>query len=633
MGAFLLSAILAAVFATALPALAAEIPVEVLFQRPQYGAMLLSPDGSHLAAVVRLNGRNNLDVVDLEKREAKNVTNFDDADVLRFYWLNNRRLLLAAGDAMEASGRAKFFGWYAVDRDGSNSTRLRPFSSYLGPASDGSNDIVVLSAERARTTNDVYRLNTDNGFTEKVLSFDRPDNVLGYIVDRNDVPRIAHSYLNGMHTIWYRASADSPWRKIDEGTEFRLHFTPLGFDYDNQTLYVSSRGNGDRLAIYTYDFESKKLGEVVVGSPQVDISTPIFSPAKRALIGASYQGDKPGVVWFDAERARLQEIVDKSLPNTFNLLQVADENPRRAVVSAYSDVNPGVIYLFDTEKLRLEELAKVRPWLDTKEMAERKSVRYTARDGMQIPAYLTLPKTAAERKPPLVLIIHGGPWMRGFVWGFDIEAQFFANRGYAVLEPEFRGSLGHGWKLFSSSFKQWGFAMEDDIADGAEWLIKEGIVDKDRICLYGGSYGGYATLWGLIKSPERYRCGIAFVAVTDVNMLFETNWYDLVGSPYRWLDYGARDLIGDPVKDAEKFRSVSPLANAEKLKAPVLLAYGGRDQRVPMKHGNEFRAALDRYGKTYEWVEYRDEGHGFNKDENRFDFYRRVDAFLKRYLQ
>jgi dipeptidyl aminopeptidase/acylaminoacyl peptidase len=173
--------------------------------------------------------------------------------------------------------------------------------------------------------------------------------------------------------------------------------------------------------------------------------------------------------------------------------------------------------------------------------------------------------------------------------------------------------------------------MQDDITDGVEWLIKEGVVDKDRICLYGGSYGGYATLWGLIKTQDLYKCGVAYVAVTDVNLLFDVNWADLTRSPF--LDYGAKEVIGDPDKDAEKFRSVSPLANADKLKAPVLLAYGGSDNRVPIKHGNEFRAALDKYGKTYEWVVYRDEGHGFNRDENRFDFYRRVDAFLKKYLQ
>ena len=608
---------------------AAEIPVEVLFQRPTYGAMRLSPNGMYLAAVVRLKGRNNLEVVDLDKREVKAISAFDDADVLQFTWINNHRLLFAAGDAEEASGKARFRGWYAVDRDGSRGRRLGVFA-FLGPAPGGGDDIIVAARWRAPTINDVYRLNTDTAHF-KLLSFDYPGEVLNWVVDRNGVPRVAHSYLKGIHILWYRESDSSPWTKIDEGTEFRLHFTPLAFDYDNKTLYVAASRDGDKRAIYTYDFQSKKLGDLIAGSPQGDIETLIFSRARRALVGVSYQADKPGVVWFDVDMARLQKTVDQALPDTYNALQIADENAHRAVVFAYSDVNPGTINLLDTDKLTLEQLAKTRPWLDPKQLAQRKPVRYTARDGLEIAAYLTLPNGSSDRKPPLVVIIHGGPWVRGFVWGFDLEAQFFASRGYAVLEPEFRGSAGHGWKLLSAGFKQWGLAMQDDITDGVEWLIKEGIVDRDRICLYGGSYGGYATLWGLIKTPDLYKCGVAFVAVTDLNLMFDTNWSDLARSPF--LDYGAKDVIGDPDKDAEKFRSVSPLSNADKLKAPVLLAYGGSDGRVPIRHGNELRAALDKYGKTYEWVVYRDEGHGFNKDENRFDFYRRVDAFLKKYIQ
>ena len=186
-------------------------------------------------------------------------------------------------------------------------------------------------------------------------------------------------------------------------------------------------------------------------------------------------------------------------------------------------------------------------------------------------------------------------------------------------------------KFLIAGFKQWGLAMQDDVTDGVEWLVKQGAVDKDRVCLYGGSYGGYGVLWGLIKTPELYKCGVAFVAVTDVSMLFDVNWDFIYRSDF--MDYTAKDAIGDPQREAEKFRSVSPLYNADKLKAPVLLAYGGEDLRVPMKHGDQFRAALDKYGKPYEWVVYRQEGHGFNKDENLFDFYRRVDAFLKKYLQ
>ena len=609
---------------------AAEIPVEVFFQRPPFGAMQLSPNGMYIAAVVRLKGRNNLEVIDLQKREARALTNFDDVDVLQVTWISDNRLLVAAGDAEEASGKARFSGWFAVDRNGSGSKRLGAITSLLEVFPEGGDDIIVAARGRSTRYSDVYRLNTET-LRQNLLSFDHPGDVFEWVVDHKGTPRIARSYLKGKQTFWYRESVNLPWTEIAEGTDVRLPFIPLAFDYDNKTLYVAAAREGDKRAIYTYDFEAKKLGELIAGSPQVDIETLIFSRSKRALAGVRYQADKPGVVWFDADMARLQKTVDQALPDTFNALQVLDEKVHRALVFAYSDVNPGITYLFDTEKLTIEELAKIRPGLDPKQLAERKPIHYSARDGLEIPAYLTLPKGSTDRKPPLVVIIHGGPWVRGFVWGFDLEAQFFASRGYAVLEPEFRGSAGHGWKLLSSGFKQWGLAMQDDITDGVEWLIKEGVVDQDRVCLYGGSYGGYATLWGLIKTPDLYKCGVAYVAVTDLNLLFDVNWADLARSPF--LDYGAKEVIGDPDKDAEKFRSVSPLANADKLKAPVLLAYGGSDNRVPIRHGNEFRAALDKYGKTYEWVVYRDEGHGFNKDENRFDFYRRVDAFLKKYLQ
>jgi len=200
-----------------------------------------------------------------------------------------------------------------------------------------------------------------------------------------------------------------------------------------------------------------------------------------------------------------------------------------------------------------------------------------------------------------------------------------------VLQPDFRGTLGYGRRHYEASFGQWGFTMQDDITDGVEWLINEGIVDKSRICLVGASYGGYATLWGLMKTPDLYRCGVAYVALTDIGLYFSFDRWDMGRVLFTESERG-RTLIGDPDRDRDKFRSVSPLYQVERLKAPVLLAYGGIDARVPLKHGTRLRSALDRHGKKYEWVVYNDEGHGFQHEKNRFDFYRRVDTFLKQHL-
>jgi dipeptidyl aminopeptidase/acylaminoacyl peptidase len=309
---------------------------------------------------------------------------------------------------------------------------------------------------------------------------------------------------------------------------------------------------------------------------------------------------------------------------------VAGTNDKRALVTAVSDVAPAAYYLFDLEKRTLEKFSSSRPWIKPAEMAERKFVRYKARDGLEIPAWLTLPRGTAGKNLPLVVEIHSGPWAGKQSWEFDENAQFFASRGYAVLQPDFRGTDGYGKRHFDASFGQWGFTMQDDITDGVQWLLGQGVADKNRICLVGGGYGGYATLWGLMKTPELYRCGVAYVAYTDISYYFEFNrwdWYRAV-----WAEYGAKRLLGDPDRDAEKWRSVSPVVQAERLKAPVLLAFGGFDQRVPIKQGYALKSALDRFGKKYEWVEYPDEGHGWRDDRTRFDFWRRVDVFLKQQL-
>jgi dipeptidyl aminopeptidase/acylaminoacyl peptidase len=260
-------------------------------------------------------------------------------------------------------------------------------------------------------------------------------------------------------------------------------------------------------------------------------------------------------------------------------------------------------------------------------------VRYKARDGLSIPGYLTMPRHPDGTKPPLIVDIHGGPFVEAEGWGYSPDAQLFASRGYAVLQPDFRGTHGYGDAFFKAGFRQWGLAMQDDVTDGVQWLIDTGKVDPDRVCLFGASYGGYATLWGLEKEPKMFRCGVAQVAVSDLELMFDVSWSDFMESE-RGGDttYNLTVTIGDPSKDREKMRAVSPIYHTERIQAPVLLAYGASDRRVPLVHGKAMRSALEKYGKPYEWVVYDDEGHGFYKEENNFDFYRRVDAFLAKNL-
>ena len=259
-------------------------------------------------------------------------------------------------------------------------------------------------------------------------------------------------------------------------------------------------------------------------------------------------------------------------------------------------------------------------------------MRYKARDGPEIPALLTLPPGGAKKNLPMVVMVHGGPYVRGNSWGWNAETQFLASRGYAVLEPEFRGSAGFGAKHFKAGFKQWGLAMQDDLADGVHWAVGKGIADGARVCIAGASYGGYATLMGLIKDPDLYKCGINWVGVTDIKLLYDGGWAFSNDTSDEYKAYGMPEKTGDPVKDAAQSKATSPIQQAARITQPLMLAYGGVDRRVPINHGTAFRDAVMRTNKNVEWVEYPEEGHGWSLEKNNIDFWSRVERFLDRHI-
>ena len=318
-------------------------------------------------------------------------------------------------------------------------------------------------------------------------------------------------------------------------------------------------------------------------------------------------------------------MVDKAFPGHVNSLSWSTDKSR-FVVFSYSDVSPGTFYLFDRKAGKLEWLADRAPWIDPKKMAPMRAVRYKARDGLEIPAFLTLPPGSAGKNLPLVMMIHGGPWVHGDGWYFHPEVQFLASRGYAVLQPNYRGTLHYGWKHYSASFKQWGLAMQDDIADGVQWAVGEGIADPARVCIYGGSYGGYAAMMGLAKTPDLYKCGINYVGVTDLPLMLNATWSDFAYSDF--IKFGAKRLMGDPDKDEAQLKATSPAQLADRIKAPVLMAYGGADVRVPIEHGTRMKSALERAGRKPIWIVADGEGHGFRDIKNQVIFYGAMEKFL-----
>jgi dipeptidyl aminopeptidase/acylaminoacyl peptidase len=645
---------------------AADIPIDVFFRRAQYSDMRLSPDGSKLAGVVPLNGRGNLVVIDLKTQKPNIISSFKTADVSSFMWINNNRLYLTSADLAEATGNIYLKGAYAVDADGKNlrdmiwplerglARQARADSVSLSGAGatlrilsrsfDESGDVIAEIAGRSQRSVDVYRFNTRTA-EAKLLTFDHPDNIIQWVVDRNLVPRVAVRLEDRtdptkprISTIWHRTAEGQPWEQIGiaSSSDVAGGITPIAFDFDNKTLYVSSNVGQDKRAIYKYDIASKKLGEKLVQHPMIDLSGGlIFSRKKQALVGIRFSADKEETAWFDDDMGKLQAAMDRTFPNAVNTIDYAPDSERYTLIYSHSDTKPGEYYLYDAENQKLQIVARTRNWIQPELMATRRFMKYKARDGMEIPAWITVPPGSEGKKLPLVVHIHGGPWVRsyhGTDWGRWPVAQFLASRGYAVLQPEPRGSTGFGRKHYSSAMKQWGLTMQDDITDGALHLVNEGLVDKNRMCLYGASYGGYATLQGLVKDPDLWRCGVSYVAVTDLELMQTVQWSDTA----RFTDFYETDFkrrVGDKDADREQFLKTSPAKNADKIKAPVLLVMGGEDIRVPIIHGTTMRDAMQRAGKPIEYVVYNDEAHGFNKHENVVDFYTRVEKFLGQHLK
>jgi len=630
----------------------ASIPIADFFKKAEFsGRPVLSPDGLSMAVLTPRNGRFVLAVINLETRASTVVASDPEWNVANPIWVNNRRLVFSinkGGD--EVQEKQTGGGLFAVNSDGSGFRKLvisikeamssnLPYKpvSVLTRVGGDSNDLIVVNNERGRDADlgasDVFRLDTTNG-RMALLTFNNPGAVSGWVLDHNKVIRVASSMTvedsskRIIQTVYLRDDEKAPWKAIykaylDEGKEMN----PLGFDFDNKTLFVAGRFNGrDKAGVHIWNSANNTAGELIAEHAEADIPDGlIFDEIRKKVVGVSVDGMKPEMYYFDEDYARLQATLDASLPGERVQFQW---NGNHAVVAASSTNNVGKLYHFDTVKKTLEPLYSVKPELDGKKLSEQAVIRYQARDGLTIPAYLTLPEGRPAKALPLVAYIHGGPHARdGF--GYDPITQMLASRGFAVLQPQFRMSTGFGWKHHVAGWKQWGLTMQDDITDGIETLVKQGVVDRNRVCIIGASYGGYATMYGLVKNPDLYKCGINWVGVTDVKMLFTVNWSDMSGPV---MDNIGAKMHGDPKTDEAYFTKVSAIGNASKIKAPVLMAYGSEDRRVPLIHGEKMRDVLLKQGNTVEWMVMTGEGHGWAKESNNIKWGETVYRFINRYI-
>lgn len=601
-----------------------QVPLRDFFKNPESSAYQLSPNGKYISYLAPYERRMNIHVKNLETNEVTRVTDLTDRSVSGYIWATNERLLY-----VRDFGGDENYHILAVNIDGSDNVDLTPFEKVqAGLIDDLENDdehVLVSLNTRNPQCFDPYRLNIVTG--ELTILAENPGYITSWMTDHEGKLRIATA-TDGVNTsILYRKTEADEFQNVLT-TNFRESVSPLFFSFNNQYVYASSNLGRDKAAIVKFDIEKGEEMEVLFSHKEVDVSGLSYSKKRKVLTTISYSTWKRQFHFLDEQRANLQNRLEQDLGDYEIVIASSNKAEDTFLIRTYSDRSLGAYYIYKQNDDRLEKIADVSPWLDENELAEMKPIQYQSRDGLTIHGYLTLPKGVEAKNLPVVVNPHGGPWARDG-WGFNPEIQFLANRGYAVLQMNFRGSVGYGRAFWEASFKQWGLSMQDDITDGVNWLTEQGIADKGRISIYGGSYGGYATLAGITLTPDVYACAIDYVGVS--NLFTFMNTIPPYWEQFRQMLY---EMVGNPddAEDNARMKATSPVYLIDKIKAPLLIAQGANDPRVAQAESDQMVDALRNNGIDVEYILKTDEGHGFRNEENRFEFYEVMESFLGKYL-
>lgn len=628
---------LAALFAAA-PAVA-QVDIDAFLRKDRIGSIKLSPTGEYYAATIPLADRT---VLAIMRRKDKTLTAKVQGDknsgVADFEWVDDERVLVAMSRKFGALDQPLRTGeLHAMNADGSAGKLLigHDVDSYLKGEplraaylvdtlrKDPRNVLIATSTFAANPSTQIERLNLYTGRRNVIAH--APVGRAEFAVDGDGQIRFAMGADNkNFSKLYYRDNNDAQWRLLNDEAQSKRVETPLGFSADGATVWLQVDFPQGPDAIVAMDAASGERREVL-RDDEVDPYGIIYSPDDHIPVGAWYMKDRLYSRFFDEQSllAKRYRMLEEAFANAAVAITSSTRDGHLNLVEVWSDRNPGDYYLFDTQTRKADQVFARAEWLDPAKMAASRAIALTARDGMALHGYLTLPPDAAEQKLPLLVLPHGGPFRIFDTWGFDPEVQMLAKAGYAVLQLNYRGSGNYGRAFQQAGASEWGARMQDDLTDATRWAIDQGIADASRICIYGGSYGGYAALMGVAKEPALYRCAVGYVGVYDLPVLHEDE-----AEVARWSETWANDWLGDPATLGAR----SPNRLAAQIKVPVLLAAGGEDETAPIKHSRMMEKALREAGVAVETLYYDTEGHGFYAEPHRREFYTRLLDFLSRHL-
>lgn len=604
-----------------------HIPLEDFFRNAQEAAYQLSPDGRFLSFMAPYADCMNVFVKPTAGGEAIRLTDETERSIGGYAWADDDRLVY-----VKDHGGDENYALYGIRPDGSDRRAYTAFDGVKTVIIDDLEEVpgqmIVGLNRRNPEVFDPYRLDLNTGTL--TLLAENPGNWQGWTTDHQGRLRAVTAIEDGVNTtLLYRPDDTEPFRPVLT-TNFRESVSLMEFTPDDRLVYAATNLHRDKVALVLMDPADCSELEQLYEHPRYDISSITYSRRRKKLLAVYVTGHKEPIRhYFDDEERQLRERIQAHFPG--RRYGVADSNKAETLYIIYvgGDRTRGSYWLYDAITDKAEKIADIAPWLHEDELSEMHAVSYTTRDGLEIEAYLSLPvglTPETARNLPVVVNPHGGPWARD-AWGYDSEAQFLCNRGYAVFQMNFRGSTGYGRRFLEAGYGQWGLKMQDDITDGVEWLIQQGIADASRIAIYGGSYGGYATLAGLAFTPDLYACGVDYVGVSNLLTFMQTippYWQPMLQMMY--------EQVGNPEHDRQRLEATSPALHADQIKAPLFVAQGANDPRVNKAESDQMVEALRRRGVDVEYMVKDDEGHGFMRQANRFDFYRAMERFLARHI-
>ncbi|WP_347988653.1 S9 family peptidase [Methylomonas sp. AM2-LC] len=630
-----------------LPEKAGELPVKAFASLPLIQQASLSPDGRFIAFLQNTGSETALVTQDRTGKEMHVVLTSDNQKFrFRSYdWVNNNRLLVRIlYPARHGNLKVYETRLFAINRDGTEAKpdliqiqstlndrkHISQFQDNFTLIPNDPRHVLISLDKRHPGAPDVYKLDVYTGETEMVAG--NPGFVRSWIYDREGRVRVGIG-VTGTTTIRMvqRKNSEDDWKVFAEYDGVTASgWESLGFSDDPDWLYLLANHQG-KSAVFKIDLNkpaSASQPELVYADPEYDVKGElIYSADQKRVIGINYIAESGKVAYWDAEALQIQQRIDNALPRLGNHI-VSRRNGQYLLISSSAEFAP-VYYWFDANKNSIGEVIKTYPDLKPSVLAKTETVHFKARDGLTLEGFLTRPVSSAN-SGPTIIFPHGGPWSRD-INSFDYWTQFMVNRGWNVFRINFRGSAGYGEQFIQAGFQRWGLEMQDDITDGVNWLITGKIADPSKICIVGGSYGGYATLMGLAKTPELYRCGVSFAPVTDLVELME-DWSDM-----HWLDRHLRaELVeqrfGNWWSDRSRLKATSPVNLAKQIQTPLLLVHGDEDRSVDVNHSRKMASALKSAGfKDFQYIEMEDADHHLSREQDRMQFFQAMDSFLRKY--